>query len=111
MEDVCNVDDEVTKKLESAVIDTYFKSSDKGKMTHSLESRTHTFAFSGDRVLGNSDDDKIDNSAKKSLEEKKKLILPDDFLCPISLELMRDPVIVATGQVQTYSLHSRFIII
>lgn len=25
--------------------------------------------------------------------------IPDDFICPISLELMRDPVIVATGQV------------
>ncbi|PQP96237.1 U-box domain-containing protein 11 [Prunus yedoensis var. nudiflora] len=24
--------------------------------------------------------------------------IPDDFICPISLELMRDPVIVATGQ-------------
>jgi hypothetical protein len=25
--------------------------------------------------------------------------IPDDFKCPISLDLMRDPVIVATGQV------------
>ncbi|XP_042511252.1 U-box domain-containing protein 13-like isoform X2 [Macadamia integrifolia] len=28
----------------------------------------------------------------------KSLIIPDDFRCPISLELMRDPVIVSTGQ-------------
>ncbi|CAA0817188.1 U-box domain-containing protein 11, partial [Striga hermonthica] len=37
----------------------------------------------------------------KNVEENKKsdsLVLPDDFRCPISLELMRDPVIVATGQ-------------
>lgn len=26
-------------------------------------------------------------------------IIPDDFRCPISLELMQDPVIVSTGQV------------
>lgn len=43
-----------------------------------------------------------ENSAIKSMAEIKKpdaLIIPADFLCPISLELMRDPVIVATGQV------------
>lgn len=28
-------------------------------------------------------------------------VIPDDFRCPISLELMRDPVIVSTGQVNT----------
>ncbi|XP_043697697.1 U-box domain-containing protein 13-like [Telopea speciosissima] len=28
----------------------------------------------------------------------KSLVVPDDFRCPISLELMRDPVIVSTGQ-------------
>ncbi|XP_047341040.1 U-box domain-containing protein 10-like [Impatiens glandulifera] len=33
-------------------------------------------------------------------EENRKpnCTIPDDFLCPISLELMRDPVIVSTGQ-------------
>ena len=48
------------------------------------------------------DADGQDNSANKSLDEIKKLdpvVVPDDFLCPISLELMRDPVIVATRQV------------
>ncbi|XP_047967834.1 U-box domain-containing protein 10-like [Salvia hispanica] len=37
----------------------------------------------------------------KALEESKKpesVSVPDDLRCPISLELMRDPVIVATGQ-------------
>lgn len=34
------------------------------------------------------------------LDGKAKIpIVPDDFRCPISLELMKDPVIVATGQV------------
>ncbi|WOL01976.1 protein spotted leaf 11 [Canna indica] len=31
-------------------------------------------------------------------ERSKPPIFPDDFRCPISLELMKDPVIVATGQ-------------
>lgn len=31
--------------------------------------------------------------------DKGVLNIPDDFKCPISLDLMRDPVIIATGQV------------
>lgn len=31
-------------------------------------------------------------------------VIPDDFRCPISLELMTDPVIVSTGQVCTLAL-------
>ncbi|KAF7070871.1 hypothetical protein CFC21_076312 [Triticum aestivum] len=30
--------------------------------------------------------------------DQKSVIVPDEFRCPISLELMKDPVIVATGQ-------------
>lgn len=33
-----------------------------------------------------------------SNEKPKIPVIPDDFRCPISLELMKDPVIVATGQ-------------
>ncbi|KAL6577083.1 U-box domain-containing protein 13 [Orobanche minor] len=40
------------------------------------------------------------SSSKKTLTEgnQKNLVIPDDFRCPISLELMKDPVIVSTGQ-------------
>ncbi|KAK4492046.1 hypothetical protein RD792_002836 [Penstemon davidsonii] len=39
------------------------------------------------------------SSGKESTEgNQKNLVIPDDFRCPISLELMRDPVIVSTGQ-------------
>jgi U-box domain len=41
-------------------------------------------------------------SMKKTQEKIKKgdaITIPEDFRCPISLELMRDPVIVSTGQV------------
>lgn len=36
---------------------------------------------------------------EKNLMKHRSPIIPDDFRCPISLELMKDPVIVSTGQV------------
>jgi hypothetical protein len=35
----------------------------------------------------------------KSLGKCPSLMIPNDFLCPITLEIMTDPVIVASGQV------------
>lgn len=46
-------------------------------------------------------------SGSRNLPEVKKpeaIVIPEDFLCPISLELMRDPVIVATGQVKSFRM-------
>lgn len=48
------------------------------------------------------DTDRLDKMVNKNTDESKKsdkLTIPVDFLCPVSLELMKDPVIVATGQV------------
>ena len=48
------------------------------------------------------DTDRLDKMVTKNTDESKKsdkLTIPVDFLCPVSLELMKDPVIVATGQV------------
>ncbi|KAK9734833.1 hypothetical protein RND81_04G166100 [Saponaria officinalis] len=39
----------------------------------------------------------------------KSLVIPDDFRCPISLELMRDPVIVSTGQTYERSCIEKWI--
>jgi hypothetical protein len=41
----------------------------------------------------------LPNKRTEDLKKPDTLKIPHDFLCPISLELMRDPVIVATGQV------------
>ncbi|KAL8051718.1 hypothetical protein ABFX02_06G166200 [Erythranthe guttata] len=38
------------------------------------------------------------NEIDKGLMKHRSPIIPDDFRCPISLELMKDPVIVSTGQ-------------
>ncbi|KAJ4971311.1 hypothetical protein NE237_004410 [Protea cynaroides] len=38
------------------------------------------------------------SESEKSLSKHRSPVIPDDFRCPISLELMKDPVIVSTGQ-------------
>ena len=38
----------------------------------------------------------------KMLVKSQSLVIPHEFLCPITLEIMRDPVIVASGQVMLY---------
>lgn len=63
-------------------------------------------------VSKDSDNRLIKSSSCKTLEENKRpdsIVIPDDFRCPISLELMRDPVIVATGQTYERSYIQRWI--
>lgn len=50
-----------------------------------------------DVVIGNPDKDT--SEAEKEMIKHRSPVIPDDFRCPISLELMKDPVIVSTGQV------------
>lgn len=38
------------------------------------------------------------SEGEKSIMRHRSPVIPDDFRCPISLELMKDPVIVSTGQ-------------
>ncbi|XP_078160101.1 U-box domain-containing protein 11-like [Carex rostrata] len=50
--------------------------------------------------------------AKKTQEKVKQgddVTIPEDFRCPISLELMRDPVIVSTGQTYERAFIQRWI--
>ncbi|KAH7432138.1 hypothetical protein KP509_07G010000 [Ceratopteris richardii] len=42
--------------------------------------------------------DSLPSAENVSSENLSSPIIPDDFRCPISLELMKEPVIVATGQ-------------
>ncbi|CAN6481993.1 unnamed protein product [Victoria cruziana] len=64
-------------------------------------------------VVSSDDHPAADAVGAKSepVDEKKpeSLVIPDDFRCPISLELMRDPVIVATGQTYERSCIQRWI--
>ncbi|KAI5575320.1 hypothetical protein POPTR_010G226500v4 [Populus trichocarpa] len=38
------------------------------------------------------------SEAEKVMMKHRSPVIPDDFRCPISLELMKDPVIISTGQ-------------
>ncbi|KAL5716996.1 U-box domain-containing protein 14 [Ranunculus cassubicifolius] len=44
------------------------------------------------------DEDELDRDVTNSFMSHRSPVIPDDFRCPISLELMKDPVIVSTGQ-------------
>ncbi|XP_002526006.2 U-box domain-containing protein 11 [Ricinus communis] len=77
----------------------------------SSEAKRHTV----DQVVSESKEvggNKKDCLANKNMEDLKKPdapAIPDDFLCPIALEIMRDPVIVATGQTYERSYIQRWI--
>lgn len=45
-----------------------------------------------------------DSPTLRCLERCRSMLIPHEFLCPISLEIMTDPVIIATGQ--TYERES-----
>ncbi|KAJ7954210.1 RING-type E3 ubiquitin transferase [Quillaja saponaria] len=48
-------------------------------------------------------------NTESEIKKTDTIVIPDEFLCPISLELMRDPVIVATGQTYERSCIQRWI--
>ncbi|XP_026403025.1 U-box domain-containing protein 15-like [Papaver somniferum] len=54
--------------------------------------------------LEETDDVLADVPMPKTLEKCQSLAIPNEFLCPITLEIMTDPVIVASGQ--TYERES-----
>ncbi|KAK8668066.1 hypothetical protein V6N13_105534 [Hibiscus sabdariffa] len=80
--------------------------------TKGLE-RVNSSSTPSEVCLSNEADSKgQENLATKGTEQTKKpdaIVIPVDYLCPISLELMRDPVIVATGQTYERSYIQRWI--
>ena len=74
--------------------------SDAEKMTSNLMKILEKTGYADSSRAATSESESIKTSRK--VEEIKKPdtpVIPEDFRCPISLELMRDPVIVSTGQV------------
>ncbi|KAA8529070.1 hypothetical protein F0562_033442 [Nyssa sinensis] len=111
IENVGNVDHEVKAKVDSVPKGNGSKGHNTEQLIHESERPRDSSASSG-VCLPSDDAGSGVNSASKSLEENKKPdspMIPDDFLCPISLELMRDPVIVATGQTYERSYIQRWI--
>ncbi|XAR52338.1 Ubiquitin--protein ligase [Bertholletia excelsa] len=68
-----------------------------GFSEHKLEMMSLLFLKLKDFIMvANSDNTTLE--AENTLIKHRSPVIPDDFRCPISLELMQDPVIVSTGQ-------------
>ncbi|KAH9627519.1 hypothetical protein KSS87_016233 [Heliosperma pusillum] len=71
------------------------------------------FAQTENPNMESSSEEKIlstDSSGQTSADgSSKSLMIPDDFRCPISLELMKDPVIVSSGQTYERSCIEKWI--
>lgn len=93
-----NIDHEVREKVNISSVES------RGSDTVQEPGRLKNSSSSSELCVAKTSEtaDIMDTSMNKDLEDNKKgdsLVVPEDFLCPISLELMRDPVIVSTGQV------------
>ncbi|KAL2235084.1 U-box domain-containing protein 11-like [Sesamum indicum] len=111
VENIGNIDHEVTKKVE-CLAEGCRSVDHASDDVQNQESERNSPTSSEVSVSKDSDSEKINSPSCKTQEENKKpdsLVIPDDFLCPISLELMRDPVIVATGQTYERSYIQRWI--
>lgn len=68
-----------------------------GELGESFETVSSLLRKLKDCVLTENPEVDSNESEKVSIKHRSPVI-PDDFRCPISLELMKDPVIVSTGQ-------------
>ncbi|CAM8950715.1 unnamed protein product [Rhodiola kirilowii] len=109
VDNIGNVDHEVKAKLNFVP---------KGNCSSSTDSLINLARVSNQIALSeicrtsDTDASAEENAGNRDQEVVKKTegpVIPDDFLCPISLELMRDPVIVATGQTFERSYIQRWI--
>lgn len=115
MENIGNIDHQVKAKVETASRGD----SSRSHMSEEVSCVPETADMlsssladdTADEQVGTADGDD-DDPCNKDEEEPNKpesVVIPEDFLCPISLELMRDPVIVATGQTYERSYIQRWI--
>ncbi|KAK7362585.1 hypothetical protein VNO77_04702 [Canavalia gladiata] len=100
-------------ELDSITVNNGERSCGTNRAGSRLERARSIPASSEVSLLNATDPESQETSETKSLPEVKKkpeaIVIPEDFLCPISLELMRDPVIVATGQTYERSYIQRWI--
>ncbi|KAF5745808.1 U-box domain-containing protein 15 isoform 1 [Tripterygium wilfordii] len=79
----------------------------KKRGSHNAEGIQHTLQLLDKfrKIAGVNENNVLDTPISlKSLQRCQSLLIPHEFLCPITLEIMTDPVIVATGQ--TYERES-----
>lgn len=96
------IDNKVTVKLESLLRSDSMRSHTVDETSNKKEILRKSCSTPELFLTNDNDGDGQESPDNKRPGETKKrdvIVIPDDYLCPISLELMRDPVIVATGQV------------
>ncbi|KAL0664755.1 hypothetical protein Bca4012_101593 [Brassica carinata] len=104
----------VTEKLECIpeTIHSNIPSSDEKKL-ESPPRRKSSSASLAFFLSKDADIERLEKAITKTNDDNSKksdnLTIPEDFLCPISLELMKDPVIVSTGQTYERSYIQRWI--
>ncbi|KAL2904720.1 U-box domain-containing protein 10 [Bienertia sinuspersici] len=101
-----NIDHEVRRKVKNARPGNSSTSD-----SHDVSLRVELSSAAAQDSASNSVEDE-DGCSGETEEESTKpdsVSIPEDFLCPISLEIMRDPVIVSTGQTYERSYIQRWI--
>ncbi|KAL8136454.1 hypothetical protein V2J09_002455 [Rumex salicifolius] len=86
---------EELRKEARAFHETAFKSN--GEVGNSFEMMSTVFRRLNDYLLTVSTEFDL-SDAEKGFNKHRCPVIPDDFRCPVTLELMIDPVIVSTGQ-------------
>ncbi|KAF3594434.1 hypothetical protein DY000_02023600 [Brassica cretica] len=93
----------VEEEKDESVAETLHLAEEKKQLTKS-PSISLAFYLSKD-----ADSERLGKMVTKNTDESCKLTVPVDFLCPVSLELMKDPVIVSTGQTYERAYIQRWI--
>ncbi|KAG5532215.1 hypothetical protein RHGRI_026741 [Rhododendron griersonianum] len=112
VENIGNIDHEVKVRVAPVPKGNGSRRHNANQISHESEMPRNSSASTEVHQQNGVDESGELNTTNNSLEESKKAdspVVPDDFLCPISLEIMRDPVIVATGQTYERAYIQRWI--
>ncbi|KAH7840930.1 hypothetical protein Vadar_023456 [Vaccinium darrowii] len=112
VENIGNIDHEVKVKVAPAPKGNGLRHNNANQLSNESEMPRNSSASSKGYRQNTADAGGELEATSNSLEENKKAnspIIPDDFLCPISIEIMRDPVIVSTGQTYERAYIQRWI--
>ncbi|XP_068659099.1 U-box domain-containing protein 10-like [Aristolochia californica] len=99
------------RMIVDTIAEVYGKSGRRMENRRSLLDRLIHSSLSDSCTIGETGcrSDIITDTTMKDVKKPDSPTIPDDFRCPISLELMRDPVIVSTGQTYERSFIQRWI--
>uniref|UniRef100_A0A803LJQ4 RING-type E3 ubiquitin transferase n=1 Tax=Chenopodium quinoa TaxID=63459 RepID=A0A803LJQ4_CHEQI len=90
-----NIDQEFKRKVKNGRPGNS-STSDSHEVSLRVEVSSTSASVCASNTAEEGDEYSVENQDESSKPES--VSIPEDFLCPISLEIMRDPVIVATGQ-------------